>query len=422
VAHHYQRAGDAQKAIHHAFRAVQRADQLFAREQAVREYWRILDLLARVERTEQARTWRVDAVLGLLSWPAWARNEQERERGLAELDVAIETARERGDSALLARLEATRGQRLQDEAAFERALSHARNADDHSVEAVARGRYGDFLGSLGYYERAFEHIERAIDLHGDAGDERSQAMSMVSVGRCYCARAGRLEQSLAYAKRAREIGEQLDDPTLLAWGAMEAEPRMYLGQWDAVIRVFEAGMPHAIETGARWPLLFGSAWAAIAYVQQGRPDDAESVLQRAEEVGEAHAGTTFPMIYVRIARARLELARGNLEPARRAAESALALARGGHYRLDEGAALRVLARVRAAAGDDDAARDAFEASLDLLRELESRPELGQTLLRYGEFLKEHHADRGSELIEEAVGIFEATGATGWLQRARAASD
>ena len=66
---------------------------------------------------------------------------------------------------------------------------------------------------------------------------------MTHGGRCYGARAGRLEESLVYARRAYEAGAALDDMRLRALRSMEAEPHMYKGDWDAVVRVAEQALP-----------------------------------------------------------------------------------------------------------------------------------------------------------------------------------
>ena len=51
---------------------------------------------------------------------------------------------------------------------------------------------------------------------------------------------------------------------------MEAEPYMYKGQWEDVVRVAEEGLPHCWEIREWSPLFWVSAWAAIAYVRLGR--------------------------------------------------------------------------------------------------------------------------------------------------------
>lgn len=90
------------------------------------------------------------------------------------------------------------------------------------------------------------------------------------------------------------------------------------------------------------------------------------------------------------------------------------------FRLEEGAAHRVLALAHEAAGDVEAAEREFRSSLDILEDIQSRPELGQTLLAYGRFRSRRDADSGRRPIERALGIFEEIGATGWIAEARAA--
>jgi hypothetical protein len=99
---------------------------------------------------------------------------------------------------------------------------------------------------------------------------------------------------------------------------------------------------------------------------------------------------------------------------------ALDLAGRSQFRLEEGAAHRVLAQAHDAVGDVEASELEFRMSLEILEDIQSRPELGQTLLAYGRFRSRHDADVGRRLIERALGIFEEIGATGWIAEARAA--
>ena len=77
-------------------------------------------------------------------------------------------------------------------------------------------------------------------------------------------------------------------------------------------------------------------------------------------------------------------------------------------------------RSRVGAGDMEAAEGEFKSSLGILEDIQSRPELAQTLLAYGRFKSHRDADDGRRLIERALAIFEEIGATGWIAEARAA--
>jgi len=126
------------------------------------------------------------------------------------------------------------------------------------------------------------------------------------------------------------------------------------------------------------------------------------------------------MIYLQIALTQLELSVRNVPAALAAARRAVDGAQGSHYRMEQGAALRVLGQACEASGDVAAADDAFRQSVAVLEATQSRPELGQTLLAYGRFGSRDGAAAGRALIERALALFEEMDATGWIAEARAA--
>ena len=75
----------------------------------------------------------------------------------------------------------------------------------------------------------------------------------------------------------------------------------------------------------------------------------------------------------------------------------------------------MLGQVYAADGRRPEAEAAFRRSLEVLNEIQSRPESGQSLLAYGRFKLEEEADEGKQLLNDALSLFEETGATGWVE-------
>ena len=61
----------------------------------------------------------------------------------------------------------------------------------------------------------------------------------------------------------------------------------------------------------------------------------------------------------------------------------------------------------------------FRRSLEVLDEIQSRPELAQTLLAYGRFRRGDSQQEDHALIEWALAVFEEMGAMGWAEEARA---
>jgi tetratricopeptide (TPR) repeat protein len=166
-------------------------------------------------------------------------------------------------------------------------------------------------------------------------------------------------------------------------------------------------------------IFWSSGWLGIAYLKLGRLEDAKRILDRLLKEIEARTILPYFITYLQIAAAQLQLAIGEPEKALGASRKALQLAEQS-FRLEQGAANRVLGQVQEATGNRDEADAAFRLSLQILDEIQSRPELAQTLLAYGRFKAGGDSDAARTLIERALSLFEEIGATGWISEARAA--
>jgi tetratricopeptide (TPR) repeat protein len=343
---------------------------------------------------------------------------------LRNIDQALADAAAGGHAATIARLQAIKGQHWDDEPLLVDAVGRADGSGDAMAQAFAASRYGQYLGIHGQFEKSLDHTARAIEILGAQGERLQQGLMMAGQGRCWYARAGKLDESLAYAARAREAGDLFGDARLRAWRSAEAEPYLYKGFWDEVVRVAEEALPVAWEI-REWDLiLWSSAWLAVAYLKLGRQADARRVLDRTFEAVPARVlgHSAYAIAYPQIALAQLHLAVGDTEQALSAARVALCSSQGTRAPLEEGAAHRVLGQVHEARGNRVEADAAFRRSLDVLEKIQCPPELAQTLLAYGRFRQGDNALEDRGLVERALALFEEMNATGWITEARAALD
>jgi predicted ATPase/class 3 adenylate cyclase len=422
LAHHMWQAEEWELALHYTLKAAARARALYARPEAVALHWQGLDLLARLPATDARRSAYVDVVLNLVALPGWTGVGERLTEGMQHLKEAERIAAEARDEARLARVEAIHATMQRDEGLFVRAIERARRVGHHGAEAFALFWYLNYLGTVGRYDEALGHTGHLIETYGAEGETFQQALTITSIGRCWAARAGRLDESLAYARRFRTIADEEGDARLKAWRAMEAEPYFYLGLWHDVMSTTGESLPVAWEIGEYHPIVFGSSWRSIAALKLGRVDEARRVLNRALAFATSRqVMIPFAFAYVTQARALVHLAEGQLEDALISARKAIDFAVQSRFRLELGAAQRVLGQVLAASGDREQARAALAQSLETFEEIQSLPELGQTLLAYGSVELCDDAAKGRRLLVRAREIFGGMGAAGWVAEADAAT-
>jgi class 3 adenylate cyclase/tetratricopeptide (TPR) repeat protein len=417
LSHHWRAAEKWEKAFDYTLQAARHAQKLFARPEAMGHYWQALELIERLPDTPERCHIHCDVILSLARLPGWSGDKKAEARLFRHVDRAMECAAAANHAADLARLESLKGWHEDDPALFERAIERARNSESRFAEARVSANYSGYLGQRGQFEASLAHAVRAIDILGALGEQVQHARTMSEIGRCYSARAGQLDQALLFAGQARSVADQLGDPELRAWTAMEAEPLYYRGLWDEAVRVAEEALPGAWEIREWGALLFSSAWLALACLKLKQPDKARRILDRL--LSEA-PHMNFAIQYVQIANAEVQLAMGRFGDALDTARQALAAAQRARFPLEEAAAQRVLGQVHEAMGDRAEADAAFRCSLEVLDGMQCPPELAQTLLAYGRFRRGDNSQEDRTLIERALRLFEDMKATGWIEEARRA--
>ena len=348
-------------------------------------------------------------------------NDRERAAAFSHIDKALTNAIASGAVAARARLEAFKGKNEHDDVLLASAALHARSIGDWRLEAdIARQRAGNF-GHMGRFDESAALVDRAIELLQSRDARVELGFAMASYGRCYRARAGKVQEALQFAERARGIAGETQDLKLRSWLAMESEAYMYKGAWRETIQVAQEHLPFAWEVGNWAVVLWSSAFATVAEVKLGGLDNAAAIIEKALTEAAPSAGDDFPKIYPQIALGQLRLAQGANELAMAAAEQAMRhTERAMMPQLELGAAHRMLGEACQSLGRNAEAARHHEQSLAILGEIQSRPELGQSLMAYGRFRMTDDRVAGRDYLGRALRLFQEIEAEGWIEEARCA--
>ena len=222
--------------------------------------------------------------------------------------------------------------------------------------------------------------------------------------------------------RAREAGDALGDTRLRARAQWKPNPTYTKGigmRWSGSRR---RRLPVAWEIGEWDVVLWSSAWVAIAYLKLGRPADAQTGSRSGVQCSALRAAQSRMASHTaQIALAKFHLAAGDND---QALSCGLRGASSCRSRPLASRARRGPPRPRAkstrpwATGPRPTLRSA--AASRCWREIQSRPELAQTLLAYGRFRRGDNTLEDRAMIERALALFEEMNATGWIEEARAA--
>jgi len=422
LAHHWEHAGETKRALDCLLRAGDVAAGRFAVWEAVAHFWHAARLLDGMPKTDELRVVHLRIVLSLIDAATstseagdfW-NNDGEREAAFRHIDEALAIATASGAVAAQARLEAFKGKNQHDDALLASAARHASEIGDRRLEAdIARQRAGN-CGNMGRFDESAAHVDRAIELFESLGARVELGFAMASYGRCYRARAGRLLEALRLAERARRIAEETQDPKLRSWLAMESEAHMYRGAWRETTQVAQEHLPFAWSVGNWAVILWSSAFATVAEVKLGNLDHADALIGKELVEAAPPAGDDFPKIYPQIALGQLRLAQGANDLAMAAAKQAMShTERAMLPQLELGAAHRMLGEAHQAEGSYGEAVRHFEESLSILRAIQSRPELGQSLMAYGRHKLRDDPAVGLDYMNSAVQVFTEIDADGWI--------
>lgn len=261
---------------------------------------------------------------------------------------------------------------------------------DPRTAALLYGSYGWLAGyQLGDNQRGLPACERAVELLEGTPYRRELAFALSRLGATYM-RASRFRDQLECNRRNLEIGVEIGDLM------MQLTARVNLGVVYGVIGELADAIEHTEvarelvrKSGARAAAGVVESNLAGLYLECGRLDDAQRCLDDALASHE-RAGSQNGLPETFGYAARLRAARGDLAGAERWAMKSFTLADELALRLDQAIALRLLAQIRARAGDTAGALEAIGdaaarvAGLDAYEEARTEAARARVLVRTGD--------------------------------------
>jgi class 3 adenylate cyclase/predicted ATPase len=264
---------------------------------------------------------------------------------------------------LIGNLESNEGQMGNAERALERALVHARNADDIGEQDAIYWSLGIVLARGSTPIR--EAIRRCEEVLAETEGVRTIAADMYHALAHLRARRGEFEEAQRLAARCRDIlWETGAIWRFWAFSEIVWDVKMLAGETDEALEVLTEGYEQIERMGSTFALL--SAWLAQSLYAVGRFDDAEQRAQVAVDAVDDDLARCAGMGVLAMVLAR----RGRFEEGERMAREAVAYFEGREYSIDRTDVVMDLAEVLRLAGRHDEAIATVNEALVLFEQRE----------------------------------------------------
>ena len=341
-------------------------------------------------------------------------------------------------------------------ASFREMLTLAYRMDNRRKGGAAHNRIGRLHRDLGALDEAGQHLETALRLFGEAGDERGVASTIDDIGKLHWVK-GEYQVALRWLRDGLARRERMGDRRSIALSLNNLGLALQdSGEFKQALGAFEGSLVIRREISDLWGVVaslnnlgtiaqdqrdFGRALAffqeALDVAQQigdrnrialvltnigetlyrsGDPDAAVRVLGQAEEKCD-ELGDKLLLAEVLRGLGKAHLLRGDLQRARDAINRAVDLFASIRSKVHLGVALRTLGEITAAGGwgstHTKSARAYFDRSVGIFEETGNEVELARTLKTYARYLTTERAfaanraarREAAKMVQRADAIF-----------------
>lgn len=418
LALHYERGGDAERAVACLVEAGEHALARFA----VHEARDLLDrAAAHLEDADDAERRRLRVRVDLLRVEAgWTFVPYTTDRAL--LEQALPVAEQVGDDRLvaethlwLARHRLLHGETPETSAPLRASLDTARRiaeavSDEHlralplTVEGESRYGVGDYRGAIAAFEQAVPMLEEAGDYANASVAAGTLAIS--------AARLGEFAMAETWLAHCGELAERSGDPSArLDRDLFEGMVASERGELEWGLEVAARGTEGARRVDNKACEVVGSFVVGEQALRAGRSEAAVAALQRSTEVAqycEVLNVENLATAWLTVARAQGDEAARTLERLTTTLDRARTM--GDRFAEGEILQLRGMVGTRAAAPAWDEVRADFEEALRVFRELGTRPHEARALRQYGLALQvAGETEEASDLLARAGALSRELG-------------
>ena len=328
------------------------------------------------------------------------------------LHQALEPAENSGDTTLLGWILGYLAGAYQHLTEFEesnrwaqRAIDLGLEMDSPGVEAIGHEFKMENAFMRGRWEECFEHADR----HRILAEKSSSfdRMAWNCVGPTFARLGmGELERSIAAADAGLDLADRLGDIRLAIFlGCWRAQAFAEIGRIDEAREYAENWLRIADDLGLKSGRFEGRRVMAVIAQLAGDDDRSLEYLGQADELLEGTDEAIHPAWAMSLA-CRSLVAVGRLDEAESKIGDSLDATRRGDMPHWEALTIRARAGLYAARGDFDAAGQDLDAAVAIFERIESRLELGRTLVLRG----------SAEDLDRAHELFERCGAEGDLTK------
>jgi len=213
LSHHFYLSGDKEKVIEYSMIAADRAKDVYANQDAIRFYSRVLECL-KDETIEDRESKEIEClnkraeVLKLIG---------ENERVIEDLEEVVKKAREIGNkkeeaNCLVAFYEVYQHKAQYNEAVqkAEKALEIYRELNDSKGEASCFNQIGSSYWCRSKYPKALEFFQKSLKIQEKIGDHTGEATNFNSIGIVY-GETGEYSKALDFFQRSLKIRKEIGD-------------------------------------------------------------------------------------------------------------------------------------------------------------------------------------------------------------------